>query len=420
MGEILNPFYMGLDFGTSGARIAIVNNAKKYIYTDSIKYSNGLFSYIDWINCCKHLIKNTPKEIRENLVACSIDGTSGTLIACDKLGKPLGDALTYLTTCTEQSESVKSLFKDEEYPSIMNTSLGRALRLIEQYGENILLRHQADWIHGWLINNWDFGEEANNIRLGWDLVKKTWPRKFNNLAWKKSLPKIVASGTILSKISKKNSEELGLKENLYIISGTTDSNAAVLAASPSNNEGITVLGSTLVIKCFVEKPIKHRGVSNHRILGKWLCGGSSNSGCAVINKFFNDQEIKDLSNQINPKKYSGIDLRPLPGEGERFPEDDPKAKPILGPRPISDSLYLKAILEGIARIEANGWLKLASLGVNLPKRIITVGGGANNPQWKVIREKIIGIPISNCKKPPALGAAYIAFESMRAFRNKTI
>ena len=86
--------------------------------------------------------------------------------------------------------------------------------------------------------------------------------------------------------------------------------------------------------------------------------------------------------------------------------------PKLEPRPVSDSLYLHALLEGLAKIEARGWQKLLELGVHLPKQIITIGGGAKNIAWKKIREKEIGIPIKLCNRPPAAGVALIALKAL--------
>ena len=98
----------------------------------------------------------------------------------------------------------------------------------------------------------------------------------------------------------------------------------------------------------------------------------------------------------------------MSSQGERFPIDDPNLKPKLDPRPVSDSLYLHALFEGLARIEARGWQKLNELGADLPKQIITIGGGSKNPQWRKIREKIINIPIVSCKKTTSFGTALLA------------
>jgi len=216
----------------------------------------------------------------------------------------------------------------------------------------------------------------------------------------------------MGKICNKKANELNLPKNLNIIAGTTDSNAGVLATFPKKNDGITILGSTIVIKKFVDKPISGKGISNHKLLGNWLCGGASNAGAGILLDFFNLEYIEELSKQINPTKSTGIDLIPLAKKGERFPIDDPNLKPKLEPRPVSDALYLHAIFEGLAKIEAKGWQRLKELGADLPIQIITIGGGAKNITWKKIREREIGIPIKICNRPPAAGVASIALKAL--------
>ena len=163
--------------------------------------------------------------------------------------------------------------------------------------------------------------------------------------------------------------------------------------------------------CIRDSPIKKQGITIHRVNGDWICGGASNSGCGILSQFFSDLEIKELSRQINPLKNTSLNLLPLNSKGERFPVNNANLEPILIPRPVSDSLYLHALFEGLARIELKGWEKLGELTGSLPKKIITIGGGSKNPQWRKIREKIINIPIVSCKKTTSFGTALLAINS---------
>ena len=409
---LINSLVLGIDLGTSGVRIAVINKKKQILFTSSTQYPRGLEEWEDWIICCKKLFTEIPKEMKERLISCAVAGTSGTLLACKCNGEPLGKALPYYLSLPEYSEQINKLFIKDCPGSSTSGSVGRALRLISLYGNKILLIHQADWISGWILNNWELGEEGNNIRMGWDISTSSWPKTFNNLKWLNCLPKIVASGHIMGKISYKKANELKLPKNLVIIAGTTDSNAGVLATYPKKSDGVTILGSTIVIKKFVKKPLLGKGISNHKLLGNWLCGGASNAGSAILLDFFNLEYIEELSKQINPNKSSGLNLLPLSSQGERFPIDDPNLQPKLDPRPVSDSLYLHALFEGLAKIEAKGWQKLNELGADLPRQIITIGGGAKNITWKKIREREIGIPIKICNTPPAAGVASIALQGL--------
>ena len=130
-----------------------------------------------------------------------------------------------------------------------------------------------------------------------------------------------------------------------------------------------------MIKKIIDKPIKEKGITTHKVCDDWICGGASNAGCGILSQFFSDLELKELSRQINTSQKTSLNLLPLNSKGERFPTNNSDLEPILGPRPVSDSLYLHALLEGLANIELKGWEKLQKLTGSLPKKIITVGGG---------------------------------------------
>ena len=406
-----DELFGGLDFGTSGARISIINFKKELKYSNSISYENCLKDPHSWCNSCEKLIHNLPFEIKSKIIKLAISGTSGTLSACNLRGESLGYAIPYYEACKENKILIELMKIGEEHLQTPYSSLAKALKLIDKYGDSILLRHQADWITGWFLNDWTYGEEGNNLKLGWDLLKESWPKSYLSSALRKCLPVIVKSGKTMGKINTSLAERLKLNDKIQIISGTTDSNAAFLAAELDKNEGLTVLGSTIVIKKFIKNPLRQKGITTHRVCGDWICGGASNAGCKILSKFFSNLEIKELSRQINTSETTSLKLLPLYSTGERFPIDDPFLKPILGPRPVSDSLYLHALLEGLARIELKGWERLYNLTGSRPKRIVTVGGGSINPQWRAIREKIIKIPIISSQKTTSFGTALIAMNA---------
>jgi len=404
-------FYGGLDFGTSGARISIINLQKKLIYSNSVPYSYNFKNPNSWIHACEKLLVSLPIEVKINLNKLAISGTSGTLIASNLRGDPIGEAIPYYQACIEHKILLESLTSGEDHLRTPYSSLAKALKLINEYGTNILLRHQSDWFSGWFLKDWTHGEEGNNLKLGWDLKKESWPKSYLNTSWQKCLPQIIKSGKIIGQVNFKLAEKFNLNKKLILISGTTDSNAGLIAADLGKKYGLTVLGTTIVVKKIIDNPIKKQGITTHRVNGDWICGGASNAGCGILSRFFSDLEIKELSRQINTSKNTSLNLLPLNSKGERFPVNDSNLKPILGPRPVSDSHYLHALFEGLAKIELKGWEKLGELTGSLPKKIITIGGGSKNPQWRKIREKIINIPIVSCNKTTSFGTALLAINS---------
>ena len=408
------PLVLGIDLGTSGVRIAVIDSSCALLQSESAPYKIGLINPFDWRDRCCTLIGRLNPDYRHRLKAIAVDGTSGTLLACDQQGLPLADALPYSFAYPNFIDQLQTLSPQGGPASSASGSLARALHLVDQHKAPLLLRHQADWISGWLLENWSHGEEGNNLRLGWDLSKRAWPDSFISQPWWDALPEISASGSVLGLLSPQRAKDLDLPEDLLVVAGTTDSNAAVLTADADDDEGITVLGSTLVLKRFTDQPIAPGpGTSSHRVGGRWLCGGASNAGAAVLKQLFPDIDLAELSRQIDPDQDSGLRLRPLPSCGERFPVDDPQLEPILTPRPVSDALYLHGLLEGLTKIEHAGWQRLTSLGADPPMKIVTLGGGARNPQWRRLRERQLGVPIRSCNTPPAAGVARLALQAVK-------
>lgn len=413
---------LGIDLGTSGLRVAVVNAAGNLLETKSSSYPLPFSDANGWQLGVAQLVKQLSTVLRQQIAAIAIDGTSGTLLACNKLGVPLAPALPYSCACGEQSEAIKALVPSSNAAASSSGSLARALQLLQQLEWQIgkpvpLLRHQADWLMGWLLGDWRWGEEGNNLRLGWDLLRNQWAGQLGVAPWAEALPQIVASGQTLGLISSAASAALGIPKTCLVVSGSTDANAMVLAANPKTNDGICVLGTTLVLKQFNSTALHGAGISNHRINGRWLVGGASNAGAGVLRQFFNDQQLKELSRQIDPTRPSGLHYLPLPAPGERFPIENPNLQPILEPRPISDALFLQGMLEGLSKLEHQGWQRLQELGASPIKRVLTVGGGACNPQWRNLRQLALGIPVLNLPNASAATAmAFLALQSVKLAR----
>jgi len=162
------------------------------------------------------------------------------------------------------------------------------------------------------------------------------------------------------------------------------------------------------------------GVYRHVVGERLLAGGASNSGGAVLRQFFGDRTLAALSEKIDPLIASPLDYVPLPKAGERFPVNDPQLSPRLKPRPADDAEFLHGLLESLARIEARGYGLLAELGASPLRRVETAGGGANNPTWTRIRERLLGVPVTRAAHTEAAyGAALLARDGTRIFASGT-
>lgn len=440
----MSPLALGLDLGSSGLRLALAERTRQgqvhLLSEQSAAYPRPFADPRGWREGLIALVARLDPPQRAQVRAIAIAGTSGTLLRCRADGEPLpgeaGLALPYHLSCPEQAETALAICGEPASPAASASgSLARALRLIASgntqetlrpvgarpgSGESpaFLLRHQADWLMGWLLGDWRWGEEGNNLRLGWDLQHQVWSGTIAAQPWSAALPQIRPSGTVLGTLGAQALEQMGLPGDCLVVAGSTDANAGVLAVDPQEGDGITVLGTTLVLKQFVEAPIQAPGVSCHRADGRWLLGGASNAGAGILRRFFTDAQIAELSRQMDPRRPSGLDLLPLPARGERFPIDDPLLEPRLEPRPVSDALYLQALLEGLTELERQGWQRLRDLGAPPLKRVLTLGGGARNPQWRLLRQRALGVPV--LQRPDhsaALGMARLALRAAGRMEN---
>lgn len=422
---------LGLDFGTSGARACVLDlhgevraqAAVPLPASTSCVDGGREQSPADWWQALHPLLRALQADIAlSRLRAVAIDGTSGTLVACDAQGQPLAPALMYddrrASALAQRLATINPAASGAfGAGSGGGSSLAKLLWLLEHGLRPARVQHQAEWIAGRLLGRHDFGDENNALKLGYDILQRRWPQGLTTLGVDPAcLPRVVAAGTPLGVIAPARATELGLPENLRIVAGTTDGVASVLATGAFEpGDAVTALGSTLTLKVIGASPVfaAESGAYSHRLRlageDRWLAGGASNSGGAVLRQFFSNAQLQMLSARIDPQTDSGLDYYPLPGVGERFPYNDPTLAPRLLPRPADDVHFLHGLLEGIARIERDGYRRLAALGTPYPQRVLSVGGGATNTVWTALRARLLAVPVLRASATEAAhGAARLA------------
>jgi sugar (pentulose or hexulose) kinase len=119
--------------------------------------------------------------------------------------------------------------------------------------------------------------------------------------------------------------------------------------------------------------------------------------------------MREMTPLLDPETFTGLNYYPLPDVGERFPVNDPAKLPLLEPLPGDSTVFFQALLEGIARIERLGYEVLRQLGAPRVTAVHTTGGGADNPAWQRLRERILGVPVRKARSgQAAYGTARLA------------
>jgi sugar (pentulose or hexulose) kinase len=417
-------YFLGIDFGTSGARSCVIDAEGTIIAED--KRDFGTLEEYEragiWRDALWDLVASLPPAIRTQLSDIALDGTSGTVIACDEALDPRAPPLLYNDDRAVEEAALIAKTATPGHPAAAVTSgLSKMLWLKKRLGLTgaRLYLHQADWLSGLLTGRVGMTDYHNALKMGLDLDELKWPAWVEYLADIDYLPVPVPPGSRLATISRPRARYLGVNPGCMVHAGTTDSIAAFLAAGVTQSgDAVTSLGSTLVLKLLSETRVEssEHGVYSHWFGSRWLAGGASNAGGAVLRQFFDDRQLAALSNQIDPSSASPLDYLPLPRPGERFPVNDPGLAPRLSPRPADDAEFLHGLLESLARIEARGYGLLAELGASPLQRVETAGGGAQNPVWTGIRQRLLKVPVARSRHTEAAyGAALLARDGLQRF-----
>jgi len=429
MSRAVASLFVGIDVGTSGVRACAIDAALQVrgfatapMAAPRLHEGRAVQAPAVWWDAVEIALDELVAAIDARAVrALAVDGTSGTLLLAGADGEPLGDALMYNDQSSrDEAERIRALAPDDSAAHGASSALAKLLHFLGGVAATgaVHALAQADWIAGRLRGAQGVADENNALKLGYDPVERAWPAWLRELGVDpRLLPRVVPAGAPTGSIAPAMARRFGFDPCALIVAGTTDSVAAALAAGIEEvGDAVTSLGSTLVLKTLAERPIVDAGlgVYTHRVGDRWLAGGASNTGGAVLAALFAPEDIGALSARIDPEQPSPLDYYPLLRAGERFPVNDPLLAPRLVPRPDDDVAFLHGVLESMARIERDGYRALARLGAPYPRRVLTAGGGAANAVWRRIRGRVLGVPVRAASHADAAyGVARLARDGAR-------
>ena len=388
-------------------------NAKKEyseIHTDAITWTSS-YPYNDpkaWIYAMDTLLQNAAEQKPDLLKSVSAICASGTSASCLIVNSHQHGAVTrkprmydYDIMSDDKASAIKvNELLDKHAPPrhTARAQTGSLAKLLlwqqqQQLKSGEALAHQSDYCAMHLL--YDTSKKCgsgleerrttissdwhNCLKLGYDVQNLEWP------SWLLScikdsgiedptniLPsKALSPGQPMGSIAPSLQEKYGLPSDCIVVGGTTDSNAAFFAAIGGTRTefgtAVTSLGSTLAMKLLSKEFCEDadRGVYSHRFplfdtedtksdssTQAWLVGGASNVGCAVLRQEkFSNEELVELSKDIDPTVESPLKYYPLTKVGERFPVADSGREPLLTPKPDNRKDYLHGILQSISNVE---------------------------------------------------------------------
>ncbi|MCC5639745.1 FGGY-family carbohydrate kinase [Nostoc sp. CHAB 5844] len=405
--------YLGIDYGTSGAR-GVVIDEQGNMQTE-VRYPEQKLTAKDWGNALWSLLAAIPEQLRREIKAIAINGTSSTVLLCDAAGEPVDAPLLYNDARgAVVLEQLRKVAPPNHTVLSATSSLAKLMWMLQQsfLPEARYFLHQADWLAFLMHGKLGISDYHNALKLGYDVEALKYPEWLEKLEIPIQLPQVLPPGTPIAEIRRDVAIKFRFRHDCLVCAGTTDSIAAFIASgAKSPGEAVTSLGSTLVLKLLSRTRVEDAryGIYSHRFGDLWLTGGASNTGGAVLREFFPNAELESLSREIDPAKASDLDYYPLLKAGDRFPINDPNLPPRLTPRPDEPREFLHGLLESIARIEARGYELLQNLGAEQVQYVYTAGGGAANSTWTAIRQRHLKVPVvASVNTEAAYGTAILA------------
>lgn len=413
--------YLGIDFGTSGARgVAIASSGNT---VEEVRCPFEMSLGTDLIDCWKtalfSLLEQLSRESRLEITRIAINGTSSTVLLCDAAGNPVDAPLLYNDARgAGMREKLKNIAPPNHTVLSATSSLVKLLWMMQLPSVKTAkyFLHQADWLGFLLHGKLGVSDYHNALKLGYDVEALQYPEWINRLQISIQLPKVVVPGNSIGELRSDIAAKYNFSENCIVCAGTTDSIAAFIASGANSpGEAVTSLGSTLVLKLLSRTRVDNSqyGIYSHRFGDLWLTGGASNTGGAVLKSYFTNDELENLSHEIDVSNNSELDYYPLLEPGERFPINDPNLPPKLEPRPENSVKFLHGLLESMARIETRGYKLLQEFGADNLTKVYTAGGGAKNHVWNEIRKQYLGVPVmSSMNTEAAYGSALLAMRGL--------
>jgi sugar (pentulose or hexulose) kinase len=189
--------YLGIDFGTSGARACVIAPSGEIEDMARIDFGNLAEHEIaaTWRDTLFSLIALIPLGMRKRLAALAIDGTSASVLACDEAFIPVHPPLRYNDArAIEQAALIRQVAGGQHAAGAATSGLAKALWLNRYAGQRASASrcylNQADWLSA-LLSGQAVSDYHNALKMGVDLETGAWPDWVAGLIDIHALPKLV-------------------------------------------------------------------------------------------------------------------------------------------------------------------------------------------------------------------------------------
>ena len=434
------PYLLGIDFGTESCRAAIFDLRGNPLGFAGTPYKTNFpspgraeQSPTDWweaLQASVHRVFDKTGIPARHIAGISYDATTMTVVAMDKDGNALRDAIMWMDVrATKQAARADEIDHWAKLyngggtmPATAEWYPFKAAWLKENepdnYNSAYRLVDAPDWLTFRLTGEWTVNQNTASIRSYYNSDKGGWPVDFYEKlgvgdVFEKLPERVAALGDPIGGLSVSAASDLGLTPGITVVQGGGDAwhgQIGLGAVEPGSLAIIT--GSSQVMTGQSAKPLYGKGFmgayTDAVVEGQYTVEGSSVSSGSVL-KWFKDGFARDVVNateRIGLNAYEVLDRACAdipPGsdgvivneyfQGNRTPYTDSRARGMIWGLSLShtpEHLY-HAILESVAYDTAHN-LKVMEEGGFKPDKLVYCGGATKSKVWMQMYADVTGIP----------------------------
>lgn len=455
----MEAYFMGIDTGTQGVRIAISDTEGNILFEQEKKWDT-IFPHVGWAEqdpnvwwekitlvfdrAASELGRETMHKIR----AVCVCATSSTVFPVDQEGKPLRNAMMWMDARSrEEMDGINRTGHpvldycggETSFEWMIPKALWLKHHEPDVYGSCYKLVEQLDWINFQLCKVWS--SSICNTTCKWNYVSSLGGYQkdfFEQIGFEDYEEKLVTRvdkiGAPLGNICSELAEKYGFSRNMLVVQGGIDAHMAMFGLDVLRQGKLgVIMGTSFVHLCLSKEKPDMPGIwgpyDSALMDGTWLLEGGQISASGLVNWFRKNFHIPEEDGNPYAKLLDIPKKTPIGADGitildffqgNRTPYKDALAKGVIYGLNIKhtwEHIY-RAVLESVAYGTYNIIKNFEAYDYSIDS-ITACGGVTRDGQWMQMISDITGKPITvnRNSQAGALGCCVVAASQGRFYRS---
>lgn len=420
-----DPLFLSIDMGTTAAKVGVIDSDGRLVSAAAKEYSlqTPRPSIVELhpevyrrmtFSAVRDAV-SAPQVRASEILSIAISCQGETLISIDAHGAPLRNAVVWMDTrATEEAESLRSLLP-------MDARTGLAEIAPEWPASKLLWlrRNEPEHFQGaakhLLLEDYLIyllcGEIAGEYSLYTtscllDISRKSWWQEMVNVVGLRAdqLSLLTESGRIVGRLRSQVARELGLSQEVVVVTGAMDQTAGVVGAGSITPGMVTETTGAAEAVCmtlagFPQQQASSVTVQYHALPNQYLAIGWCPAGGMSL-RWLRDtflsgstyEEMLDLAEEV-ANGSDGLLFFPFMG-GVGTLQVDPRSRGCFYGLELSHGTghFVRAIVEAIAYILCQTVESFEPLSGRAAE-VRVMGGGSRSTFWNQVKSAVTGRPV---------------------------